>query len=63
MQLILDVLDFPESLLATAGSPGPSWGFQLFAGADVFADRDKAAVVAEAVRQMRARLSEDPAGS
>ena len=30
VQLILDALDFPDSLLAAAESSRPSWGIQLF---------------------------------
>ena len=33
VQLILDALDFPDSLLAAAESEQPSWGIQLFGGA------------------------------
>ena len=38
VQLILDALDFPDSLLATARSRVPSWGIQVFAGGRVFGD-------------------------
>jgi hypothetical protein len=56
MQLILDYLDFPDSLQAVAGSPVPSWGIQLFAGAPVFADAAQSRVFAEAVEKIRGRL-------
>jgi hypothetical protein len=42
VQLILDALDYPESLTDTAASDVPSWGIQLFAGASLFHDPDKA---------------------
>lgn len=53
VQLILDALDFPESLLATAASRQPSWGIQLFGGAQVFSDPEQASVFRTAVEQMR----------
>jgi len=52
VQLILDALDFPDSLLETAEATRPSWGVQLFGGAQVFGDDDKAAVFAHAVERM-----------
>jgi hypothetical protein len=52
VQLILDVLDFPDSLLATADSPWPSWGMQIFGGAQVFADPGLAQIFHRAVEQM-----------
>ncbi len=53
VQLILDALDFPGSLLATASSPIPSWGLQLFGGADVFGDPQKAALFKQAADKIR----------
>ncbi len=53
VQLILDVLDFPESLLAVAAVPDPGWGIQLFGGASVFADPQRARVFAQAVERIR----------
>ncbi|HXF63129.1 MAG TPA: hypothetical protein VNK95_16000 [Caldilineaceae bacterium] len=58
VQLILDALDFPDSLLAAADSPRPSWGIQLFGGASVFADPDQARIFAQAVEQIREKLAE-----
>jgi hypothetical protein len=55
VQLILDALDYPDSLLETAASPAPSWGVQLFGGARVFADPAQARVFASAVEQIRQR--------
>jgi hypothetical protein len=55
VQLILDALDFPASVVATAEAPRPSWGFQLFGGASVFADDDKARIFARAVERIAAR--------
>lgn len=65
VQLILDALDFPDSLLETARSERPSWGLQFFGGVSVFADPDRAAVFANAVEQIRLRLdaAEDEPGA
>lgn len=57
VQLILDALDFPDSLLATEESSQPSWGLQLFGGAQVFRDPEQAQIFAAAVEQMRQRVS------
>jgi len=56
VQLILDALDFPESLLSVADSTRPSWGIQVFNGAEILEDPDKAAVFAGVVDKIRARL-------
>jgi hypothetical protein len=53
VQLILDVLDYPDSLLAVASSARPGWGVQVFGGAQVFADPDRARVFGSAVDRMR----------
>jgi hypothetical protein len=57
VQLILDALDFPDSLSATADSPRPSWGIQLYGGASVFADPERARVFGEAMERMHRHLS------
>ena len=36
VQLILDALEYPASLLAAAGSAVPSWGMQIFDGGRIF---------------------------
>ena len=36
VQLILDVLDYPESLEALLDSKKKSWGYQIFGGAEIF---------------------------
>ena len=54
-QLILDALDFPDSLLATAESTQPSWGFQMFSGADIFKSPEKTHIFAEAVQKIQGR--------
>jgi hypothetical protein len=56
VQLILDALDFPDSLLATAESLRPSWGIQLFGGARVFSDPGQAQIFGQAIEQMRQRI-------
>ncbi len=38
VQLILDALDFPDSLAATGESSMPSYGLQVFGGAQIFAN-------------------------
>ena len=53
VQLILDALDFPDSLTAAAAATAPSWGIQLFGGAQVFRDPGSAAVFRDAVAQIR----------
>jgi hypothetical protein len=44
VQLILDALDGPASLIETATAAQPSWGLQIFDGASVFADPASAQV-------------------
>lgn len=56
VQLILDALDFPDSLIATGASSLPSWGLQLFGGDRVFADLDKARIFRDVVEQIQATL-------
>ena len=53
MQLILDALDFPDSLIELTAARPPSWGVQFFGGAQVFGDAEKAAIFAGAVERMR----------
>lgn len=53
VQLILDALDFPDSLLAVADSEQPSYGMQMFGGARIFSEPDQARVYLEAVEMMR----------
>ena len=56
VQLILDALDYPESLLATVDASSPSWGVQIFGGAEIFADVDKATIFRDSVAAMRSVL-------
>ena len=56
VQLILDVQDFPASLLAAAESQRPSWGLQMFGGASVFAAPEQARIFAGAVARIRQAL-------
>jgi hypothetical protein len=56
IQLILDVLDYPDSLLDAAEAAYPSWGIQIFGGAEVFADAERAEVFLSAVGRMRERV-------
>jgi hypothetical protein len=53
VQLILDALDYSESLKETAASYVPSWGIQLFAGAPLFHDPDKALTFKHSVEAIR----------
>jgi hypothetical protein len=55
VQLILDVLDYPASLLAVAEALDPGWGLQLFGGKRVLDDPQQAQIFAKAVSQMRER--------
>jgi hypothetical protein len=56
VQLILDMLEFPDSLLATAESHVPSLGVQIYGGAEIFRDAERGAVFGKAVEEMRKRL-------
>ena len=56
VQLILDALEYPGSLLAAAESTVPSWGMQIFDGGKVFGDAAKAAVFAKAAGQIREKF-------
>jgi hypothetical protein len=53
MQLILDALDGPDSLVETAAAVRPSWGLQIFGGATVFADSATAGVFQTSVARIR----------
>ena len=57
VQLILDALDFPDSLLETAKSAVPTHGIQLFGGASVLGDADMAALFYQAVDKIGQRIS------
>jgi hypothetical protein len=57
VQLILDALDFPDSLSATALSSQPTWGLQMFGGAEVFKDPDRAVILRGAVEQIRRAIA------
>lgn len=52
-QLILDVLEFPASLEATAGAAHPSWGVQIFGGASIFEDVEQMRTFAAGVAAIR----------
>ena len=56
VQLILDALDFPNSLLATGESSVPSWGLQMFGGAQIFADPAKAEIFKNTVKQIQRKI-------
>ena len=53
VQLILDALDFPDSLVETAQSPVPSWGLQMFGGVQVFNDPTKAEIFRNSVKKIQ----------
>jgi hypothetical protein len=53
VQLILDFLDFPDSLTETAASQLPTWGVQVFGGAAIFGDTENARSFHVAVTQIR----------
>jgi hypothetical protein len=56
IQLILDYLDYPSSLLAMLSSRVPSFGMQIFGGSRIFADGAAARQFAEGVSRSRAVL-------
>ena len=56
VQLILDVLDYPDCLLAVAESAQPSWGIQLFGGASLFRDGGQPEIFRDAVPRMGAPI-------
>ena len=49
----LDALDFPASLDTTVESSIPSYGLQMFSGAEIFRDPAKAAIFAAALEQIQ----------
>jgi hypothetical protein len=53
LQLILVVLEFPDSLAAAATAARPSWGIQIFGGAGIFADARKTRQFSDAVSRMQ----------
>jgi hypothetical protein len=55
LQLILDVLEFPDSLWSAAASARPGWGIQVYGGASIFADAARAQEFAAAVAEMQQR--------
>lgn len=54
VQLILDAIDFPESLLALVDAQPPSWGLQIFGGAAVFGKREWAEIFRSTVERIEA---------
>jgi hypothetical protein len=58
VQLILDALDGPASLIETAAAARPSWGLQVFNGATIFADPASAQVFQTAVAKIQSVASE-----
>ena len=53
VQLILDALDFPDSLMEVTQASVPSWGIQMFSGAQVFEDETKAVIFKQAVAEIK----------
>ncbi len=56
VQLILDALDFPDSLTATGGSTVSSYGLQVFSGAQIFANPAWATLFRSVVAQIQTAL-------
>lgn len=52
VQLILDALDFPDSLIETGEAQPPSWGVQVFSGVQIFANQDWARLFQQTVKQI-----------
>ena len=59
VQLILDALDFPDSLTETGNASVPSYGLQVFNGAQVFANHEWAARFRTVVEHIKARSEDD----
>jgi hypothetical protein len=57
IQLILDMLDFPESLQSTAESAVPSWGVQLFGGERAFEEPAHARLLQQSIETIRHKIS------
>jgi hypothetical protein len=57
ISLILDILDYPDSLIETAQSTHPSWGLQMYGGDQVFTDPAKAETYKNAVEEIKTRIS------
>jgi hypothetical protein len=53
VQLILDALDFPQSLVETAAATRPTWGVQVFGGANILGDPARAEIFRRGVAQIR----------
>ena len=56
-QLILDMLDFPESLQAAAEAAVPSWGIQLFGGERVFEDPAQARLLQQSIEAIQHKIA------
>lgn len=56
VQLILDALDFPDSLIATGEAQSASWGLQVFGGAQIFANVEWARLFQQVVKQIQKRI-------
>jgi len=56
VQLILDALDFPDSLAETGNATVPSYGLQVFSGAQVFANPAWAALFRTVVEKIQTAL-------
>ena len=57
VSLILDALDFPNNLLGLAETATPTWGFQMFSGAELFRDSTKAELFREAILKIREQVT------
>ncbi len=62
VQLILDALDFPASLAATGESTQPSYGLQVFGGAQIFANPAWADLFRAVVEKIRDKLGKSNQG-
>lgn len=56
VQLILDALDFPDSLVETGTAQPPSWGLQVFSGAKIFENPAWAHQFSDVVKQIQGRI-------
>lgn len=57
VQLILDALDFPDSLVETGESTVPSYGLQVFGGAKIFTEPTWMALLRTVVEKIQTQLA------
>jgi hypothetical protein len=53
VQLILDAIDFPDCMEKTVESNIPSWGIQMFSGAEIFKDKQSMNIFSRCADKLR----------